>query len=91
MNLQETTATQVPGVAAIHVGRAEPREVARLFTEPYAVLNEAGLNVAEGTPVSIHANRELPAEVREAAEVIIIIIGDDGSVTVIVVHTHSLA
>jgi hypothetical protein len=90
MNLQESTPTQVPGVSAMYVGRAEPREVARFFTEPYAALNEAGLNVAEGTPVRIQANQELRPDIREAIVVIIIIIGDDGSVTVIVVNTHTL-
>lgn len=70
----------------MHVGRAKPREVARLFTEPYAVLNELGLNVAKGTPVRIHANQEVLPDIRRAV-VIIIIIWDDGSVTVIVVHS----
>lgn len=79
MNVQETTA-RMPGVSAMHVGRAEPREVARLFTEPHAVLNEAGLTVAEGAPVRIHADQEF----RERVIIIIIIIWDDGSVTVIV-------
>jgi hypothetical protein len=83
MNLQETTLTQMPGVSAMHIGRAEPREVARLFSEPYAVLNELGLNFAEGTSVRIHANQEVLPDIRRSV-VIIIIIWDDGSVTVIV-------
>jgi hypothetical protein len=84
MNLQESTSTRVPGVAAMHVGEAEPREVARLFTEPHAVLNEAGLNIAEDAPVRVHGDREvLPA--RRIRIIVIIIIWDDGSVTVIFV------
>jgi hypothetical protein len=83
MDLQETTPAQVTGASAMHIGSAEPREVARLFTEPYAVLNEAGLNVAEGTPVRVHADQELLPSRRVV--IVIIIIWNDGSVTIIVI------
>jgi hypothetical protein len=87
MNLEETTPTRATGISAMHVGSAEPREVARLFTEPYVVLNEAGLNVAEGTRVRIQANQESLPDVRRAV-IVIIIIWDDGSITVIVLGTR---
>jgi hypothetical protein len=81
MNLQETAPTRIPGVSAIHVGEAEPREAARLFAEPRAVLNEAGLNIAADAAVRIHADGDdLPG--RRVRIIVIITIWDDGSVTI---------
>ena len=54
MKLQDITPDQVPGISGMHAGTAESGEMARLLTEPSAVLREAGLNLAEdATPSAI--------------------------------------
>jgi hypothetical protein len=52
MKLHDATPNQMPGISGVHVGNAEPSEMARLLTEPHAVLREAGLNITAGTTPS---------------------------------------
>ena len=40
MKLHDATPDHVPGISGVHVGTAEPSEIARLLTEPHAVLRE---------------------------------------------------
>ena len=48
MKLHDATPDHVPGISSVHVGNAEPSEMARLLTEPHTVLREAGLNLPAG-------------------------------------------
>jgi hypothetical protein len=48
----------------VHVGRADQDEVARLISEPHAVLREASIDVAPGTPAHVEVRREVTREER---------------------------
>jgi hypothetical protein len=84
MDLHEVTPSHMAHSATIHVGRAEEEEIARLVNEPHAVLREAGLDVASGTPVRIEVSREeTEDERRVGVGVIIIVIG--GIIIIIII------
>jgi hypothetical protein len=72
--------------AAVHVGRAEQEEIARLVTEPHTVLAEAGFDIAPGTPVRIEVSREETQDERlVGVGVIVIKIGPIVIIIIIVI------
>jgi hypothetical protein len=86
MDLQEVTPSQLTDTTTVHAGRADQDEVARLIAEPHAVLREAGIDVAPGTPVHVEVRREETREERlVGVGVIVIIIGPIVIVIVIIV------
>jgi hypothetical protein len=79
MKLHNATPANVPGISSMHVGTAEPSEMARLLTEPYAVLREAGLNTAAGampSPIPI----VVAPGATPSAIVVVPRINDDGQI-----------
>jgi hypothetical protein len=62
MNLQDITPARAEGITAIHFGRAEPGELARLVSDPRAVLKEAGLNISEDIQIDLLLDTHFPGE-----------------------------
>jgi hypothetical protein len=85
MNLHEVTPQAEVGISAVHVGTADRNEVARLVTQPHAVLREAGLNAGAETQVRVRVEEDF-LRPTEGGDTVIIIIWPDGSITVIVIH-----
>jgi hypothetical protein len=78
MKLQDITPDQIPGISSVHAGTAEPGEIARLLTEPSAVLRGAGLDLAEhATPNAIVISP------REGGRNLVIIVDENGTVVAI--------
>ncbi len=78
MKLQDITPDQVPGISGMHVGTAESGEMARLLTEPSAVLREAGLNLAEDAKPSA-----IVVVPREGGRNLVVIVDEKGTVVAI--------
>ena len=84
MNLEAITLTQDAGSFALHVGTADKSEVARLVTEPHAVLNDYGVKVGPNTPVRLQLDYDLEKATEVVIIIIIIIVVRGGGVVVIV-------
>lgn len=90
MNLNEVTPSHMTDSSAVHVGTVEEEEVARLVAEPHAVLREAGLDVAPGTPVRIEVSREETEYVdRVGGTIIIIVIGGIIIIIIIIIRRRN--
>jgi hypothetical protein len=81
MKLHNATPANVPGISSVHVGTAESSEMARLVTEPHAVLREAGLKTttAGAVPSPIVVAPGAPGATPSAI-VVVPRINDDGKI-----------